>query len=45
MKKHAAFVLATASAELSLPFSAGNHLLLGLVRPFFLSDFGTTTPK
>ena len=30
----AAFFLATASAELSLPFSAGNHLLLALVQPF-----------
>ena len=30
----AAFFPATASAELSLPFSAGNHLLLALVQPF-----------
>ena len=31
----AAFFPMTASAELRLPFSAGSHLLLGLVRPFF----------
>ena len=35
----AAFFPATASAELSLPFSAGNHLLLALVRPFFSPGF------
>ncbi|USX20908.1 PEP-CTERM sorting domain-containing protein [Oxalobacteraceae bacterium OTU3REALA1] len=35
----AAFFPMTASAELSLPFSAGNHLLLALVRPFFSPGF------
>ena len=31
----AVFAPLTASAELSLPFNAGEHLLLGLVQPFF----------
>ncbi len=35
----ASFFPFTASAELSLPFSSGNHLLLGLVRPFFSEGF------
>ncbi|HEX7985788.1 MAG TPA: PEP-CTERM sorting domain-containing protein, partial [Duganella sp.] len=35
----AAFFPMTASAELSLPFATGNHLLLGLVRPFFSPGF------
>jgi len=34
----AAFFPMTASAELSLPFSTGSHLLLGLVQPFFFAD-------
>jgi hypothetical protein len=38
----AAFFPMTASAELSLPFSAGNHLLLGLVRPFFSPGFDSS---
>ncbi|MBP1205816.1 hypothetical protein JOD97_003878 [Duganella sp. 1411] len=35
----AAFFPMTASAELSLPFASGEHLLLGLVRPFFSPGF------
>ncbi|HWW73050.1 MAG TPA: PEP-CTERM sorting domain-containing protein, partial [Duganella sp.] len=38
----AAFFPMTASAELSLPFSAGKHLLLGLVRPFFSPGFDSS---